>query len=101
MDVPTDPAQAGRQRVRVVQGVGRTKAGYVVDLAEPGQRLIIVASQDSTESDLDVPHFLFSRGGRPRDAGGPHAWMGACGRLGLPGAPVWNILARVHGGRRV
>ncbi|MCP3099690.1 hypothetical protein LZ198_12510 [Myxococcus sp. K15C18031901] len=60
MDVPTDPAQAARPRVRVVQGAGRTKADYVVDLAEPGQRLTIVASLDSTESDLNVPHFLFS-----------------------------------------
>ncbi|MBZ4396562.1 HD-GYP domain-containing protein [Myxococcus sp. AS-1-15] len=60
MDVPSDAAQAARPRVRVIQGAGRTKADYVVDLAEPGQRLNIVASLDSTESDFNVPHFLFA-----------------------------------------
>ncbi|MFY2559568.1 HD-GYP domain-containing protein [Corallococcus terminator] len=60
MDVPADSAQAARPRVRVIQGAGKTKADYVVDLAEPGQRLNIVASLDSTESDFNVPHFLFS-----------------------------------------
>lgn len=60
MDVPSDAAQAARPRVRVIQGAGRTKADYVVDLAEPGQRLNIVASLDSTESDFNVPHFFFA-----------------------------------------
>ncbi|MBU8896836.1 hypothetical protein DRW03_16195 [Corallococcus sp. H22C18031201] len=60
MDVPTDAALAARPRVRVIQGAGKTKADYVVDLAEPQQRLSIIASLDSTESDLNVPHFLFS-----------------------------------------
>lgn len=60
MDVPTDSSQAARPRVRVIQGAGRTKADYVVDLAEPGQKLHIVTSLDSTESDFNVPHFLFA-----------------------------------------
>lgn len=60
MDVPADPALAAKPRIRVIQGAGKTKADYVVDLAEPGQRLAIVASLDSTEHDLNVPHFLFS-----------------------------------------
>ena len=60
MDVPADPAQAAKPRIRVIQGAGKTKADYVVDLAEPGQRLAIVASLDSTEHDFNVPHFLFS-----------------------------------------
>jgi len=60
MDVPADPALAARPRVRVIQGQGRTKADYVVDLADPGQRLTIVSSLDTAENDLNAPHFLFS-----------------------------------------
>ncbi|WP_224364656.1 HD-GYP domain-containing protein [Hyalangium versicolor] len=60
MDVPANPAQATRPRVRVIQGAGKSKADYVIDLAEPGQRVIIVSSVATTENDLNAPHFLFS-----------------------------------------
>jgi HD-GYP domain-containing protein (c-di-GMP phosphodiesterase class II) len=60
MDVPSDPAQAARPRVRVIQGAGCSRVDYVVDLAEAGQKLAIVASLDASEHDFNVPHFLFS-----------------------------------------
>jgi hypothetical protein len=60
MDVPADPALAAKPRVRVIQGQRRTKADYVVDLGDPGQRLSIVSSLDTAENDLNAPHFLFS-----------------------------------------
>lgn len=60
MDVPADPLMAARPRVRVIQDASRAAVDSLVDLAEPGQRLSIIASLDSTEHDLNVPHFLFS-----------------------------------------
>ncbi|MCY1019036.1 HD-GYP domain-containing protein [Pyxidicoccus sp. MSG2] len=60
MDVPASPAMSARPRIRVIQDANRLEADYMVDLAEPGQRLAILASLDSTEHDLNVPHFLFS-----------------------------------------
>jgi HD-GYP domain-containing protein (c-di-GMP phosphodiesterase class II) len=60
MDVPAEPARSALPKVRVIQDSSRSVVDYVVDLAEPGQRLSILASLDSTEHDLNVPHFLFS-----------------------------------------
>jgi HD-GYP domain-containing protein (c-di-GMP phosphodiesterase class II) len=59
IEAPLDPAQASLPRVRVIREASGP-ADYVVDLAQPGEKLRIVGAVDAKQERVNVTHFLFA-----------------------------------------
>ncbi|MBI5547536.1 MAG: hypothetical protein HY901_26945 [Deltaproteobacteria bacterium] len=59
IDAPKDPSQYALPRVRVIRE-GKSPADYVVDLAQPGERLRVVCAVEASEERVNVTHFLFA-----------------------------------------
>ncbi len=59
IDAPQDPAQVALPRVRVIRDANGP-ADYVVDLAQPGERLRVVAAVDAKQEKVNATHFLFA-----------------------------------------
>lgn len=60
MEVPGEPAQYARPRVKVVRTAQGQPTDMLVDLAGPGERRAIAHSVDPVEAQVNVPQFLLA-----------------------------------------